>query len=179
MSTAQHFQLMAHCNQRMNNQLIDTCASLTTEQLQDDMGAFFSSILGTVNHIFVGDIFWLRRFEKHSDNFNQLKALEQFPKPKALNDIIYFNLNDFTEARQKMDKIVLSWCVQELQSSDLERTLTYHNSLGQGACRNFAELLAHLFNHQTHHRGQISALLSQLNVDIGTTDFLIDIPLVD
>lgn len=42
--------------------------------------------------------------------------------------------------------------------------------------RNFGELICHLFNHQTHHRGQLSTLLSQLELNLGVTDFLIDIP---
>ncbi|MAC46924.1 MAG: hypothetical protein CMI12_08730 [Oceanospirillum sp.] len=54
--------------------------------------------------------------------------------------------------------------------------MSYSNTQGIVSQRNFAELVSHLFNHQTHHRGQVSTLLSQNGIDIGITDFLMEIP---
>ena len=59
---------------------------------------------------------------------------------------------------------------------DFSRNLDYSNTKGVKSTRNFGELVSHLFNHQTHHRGQVSTLLNQMGHDIGTTDYLFDIP---
>ena len=50
--------------------------------------------------------------------------------------------------------------------------LSYKNMSGVDSSRNFGELILHFFNHQTHHRGQVSTLLSQHGIDIGVTDLL-------
>jgi uncharacterized damage-inducible protein DinB len=75
-----------------------------------------------------------------------------------------------------VDEIIEKWLESDTEYSHFQQDLTYQNSRGVVSVRNFAELVAHLFNHQTHHRGQVSALLFQLGVDVGVTDFLMDIP---
>ena len=60
--------------------------------------------------------------------------------------------------------------------SDFEEDFLYRNTQGLEFQNNFGEVVAHLFNHQTHHRGQVSTLLNQLGKDIGITDFIVDIP---
>lgn len=60
--------------------------------------------------------------------------------------------------------------------SDFEEDFLYRNTQGLEFQNNFGEVVAHLFNHQTHHRGQVSTLLNQLGKDIGITGFLVDIP---
>ncbi|WP_296062630.1 DinB family protein [uncultured Amphritea sp.] len=65
---------------------------------------------------------------------------------------------------------------EEVTADDFNRTLVYANSKGVVSKRDFGELVCHFFNHQTHHRGQASALLSQHGIDVGIRDLLIDIP---
>ena len=60
--------------------------------------------------------------------------------------------------------------------SDFEEDFLYRNTQGLEFQNNFGEVVEHLFNHQTHHRGQVSTLLNQLGKDIGITDFIVDIP---
>ena len=72
--------------------------------------------------------------------------------------------------------MIQEWLSIEVVEDDFDRDLTYTNSKGVVSSRNFSELVSHLFNHQTHHRGQVSALLYQKGADIGVTDFLMDIP---
>ncbi|WP_083849942.1 DinB family protein [Moritella dasanensis] len=58
----------------------------------------------------------------------------------------------------------------------LKKNLVYSSTSGVVSERNFSALVSHLFNHQTHHRGQLSAVLHQLNINVGITDFFINIP---
>ena len=76
MNQATHFCLLAKYNSRMNRQLIDAASTLNQEALIEDKGAFFQSILGTMNHILAGDIFWLRRFyAQQPQRFSELQIL--------------------------------------------------------------------------------------------------------
>jgi len=61
---------------------------LTPKQLSQERGVFFDSIIGTLNHILVGDIIWLKRFSNHPENFNALSAISELPNSTALNAIM-------------------------------------------------------------------------------------------
>ncbi|KZN62001.1 hypothetical protein N473_20885 [Pseudoalteromonas luteoviolacea CPMOR-1] len=176
MKHIEHFKLLALYNQRMNCQLINAAKTLKHNQLIDDKGAFFGSILGTLNHLIIGDMIWLLRFSKHSNRYQTLIQLSELPYPTSLNDILYDQLEPLIKVREQVDQAILEWLNNEVQEADFHTTLTYGNTKGEVSEREFSELVSHLFNHQTHHRGQISTLFSQLGVDIGTTDYLIDIP---
>ena len=176
MDVTVHFKLMAKYNSRMNLQILNVIEQLDADTLLEDKGAFFHSILGSLNHILVGDIIWLSRFYKHSPNYSALKEVVSLPKPSKLNDILYPDLNSYKHVRQLIDGAILTWLNDNVQQADFERDLTYSNTAGVVSTRNFSELVSHLFNHQTHHRGQVSTLLNQLGHDIGSTDYLIDIP---
>ncbi len=171
---------MANYNLRMNTQVYNAASQLSQDELTQDMGAFFQSILGTLNHIMVGDLFWLNRFallhEAESEQFASLNTLLDFPKPKTLDQILFKDFSELHRTRQNLDIVIQTWLSNETCEQDFELNLTYHNSKGEAATRNFGELVSHLFNHQTHHRGQVSTLLSQKGIDVGGTDFLMDIP---
>jgi len=180
-NTLYHFQLMAQYNLRMNTQVYNAASQLSEDELCQDIGAFFKSILGTLNHIMVGDLFWLNRFTLlhgvESNQFSEFKsAVQKFPKPNALNQILFEDFSELKETRRQLDLVIQEWLSKEAKNENFKKDLTYHNSKGESSTRNFGELVSHLFNHQTHHRGQVSTLLSQKNIDIGGTDFLVDIP---
>ncbi len=176
MNCCHHFQLMATYNRRLNEQVYQACAALSPAELEQDVGAFFKSILGSLNHIVVGDLLWLSRFAKHSPRYQSLARLAVYPKPSSLDEQLYNNLDAYWVVRKDIDDTVYEWLSNEAWKTDFESDLTYTSSKGVVSRRNFAELVSHLFNHQTHHRGQISTLLYQKGIDIGVTDFLMDIP---
>ncbi|SFG77810.1 DinB family protein [Neptunomonas qingdaonensis] len=176
MNCCHHFQLMATYNQRLNVQVYRASTGLTAAELEEDLGAFFKSILGSLNHLLVADLLWLSRFAKHSLRYQSLTGLNVYPKPSALDEQLYDTLDACWIVRKDLDGIIQEWLSNEVLQEDLDRDLTYTNSKGVVSSRNFAELLSHFFNHQTHHRGQLSALLYRKGLDIGVTDFLIDIP---
>ena len=171
-----HFQMMAKYNDRMNNQILSVVESLNPIDLTENKGAYFKSIIGTLNHILVGDIIWLSRFSLHSESYISLKCVTELPKPHSLSDVLYPDLQLYKEARKVVDSAVINWLNIDIDVSDFNRNLEYSNTAGIKSPRNFGELVSHLFNHQTHHRGQVSTLLNQMGYDIGATDFLFDIP---
>jgi uncharacterized damage-inducible protein DinB len=77
-----------------------------------------------------------------------------------------------------MDSIIKLF-VAELSESVLSEALLYKNTKGVGANKKLAHLIQHFFNHQTHHRGQVSTLLYQQGIDIEVTDLLVNIPNIE
>ena len=112
----------------------------------------------------------------HSPRYQSMARLDRHPKPSSLDEQLYDNLDAYWAIRQDLDVMIQEWLLHEIVEADFESDLTYTSSKGVMSRRNFSELLSHFFNHQTHHRGQISTLLYQKGIDIGVTDFLIDIP---
>ncbi len=163
-----HVQRMAIYNRDLNRQVYGVCGELSGEQLGRDRGAFFHSILGTLNHILVGDIVWLKRFSMGTAGLERLDSVEQ---PRSLDAILYGEFCELQAHRVWLDDLICDW-VGELGSADLKIVLDYCNMKGVGARRSLGDLLCHFFNHQTHHRGQVTTLLSQEGLDVGVTDLL-------
>ncbi|MBW3225125.1 DinB family protein [Marinobacter adhaerens] len=175
MSLRTNFELMAAYNQWMNEKIYGAARGLEQTELAKDRGAFFGSILGTLNHIVVADTIWLKRFAMHPTFSIALKEVAELPSPNKLNDILFEDFAALSERRDWLDNHIICW-VGTLSDDDLNVVLRYHNTKGVPANRRFSSLLQHFFNHQTHHRGQVSTLLSQAGVDIGVTDLLALIP---
>lgn len=170
-----HIQLMASYNQWMNQRLYQAAASLPVAELESDKGAFFGSLLGTLNHLAVADTIWLKRFANHPAGHLALEPARQLPAPKALDQLLYPRLAQLETYRAMLDEVILKFA-HELQERDLDHVLHYANTKGVTSDKSVFRLLMHFFNHQTHHRGQATTLLSQSGVDIGVTDLLALIP---
>ncbi|ADZ92640.1 DinB family protein [Marinomonas mediterranea] len=175
MSLTSHFELMAVYNQGMNQRLYQVAAQLTPEQLSKARGAFFDSIIGTLNHIVVGDVIWLKRFANHPNHFSSLDSVRSMPSPNALDAVLYDRLSDLEEVRMHLDRIIVEFAA-ELDDDVLASPLLFNNMKGKPNKKQLGYLVQHFFNHQTHHRGQASTLLYQVGLDVGITDLLIDIP---
>ncbi len=167
----EHLRLLSRYNQWMNDKLYTAAAQLPADKLAKDRGAFFGSLLGTLNHIMVADIIWLQRFSEHPAQHPALDQIRAIPKPQALAQTLIDNFSALSEERRKLDATIISWC-EQLDASDLNHQLAYRNMKGEASVKNYASLMLHLFNHQTHHRGQATTLLSQQGLDIGVTDLL-------
>ncbi len=174
-----HFELMANYNAVINQKICDAIASLAEDILWQDNKAFFGSILGTLNHLMVGDLIWLSRFNhlncvdnnKYANGFKALEALANFPLPTALTQTLHRTKGDFIRNRQALDQIIIQFIYETIES-DYSKVLTYTNTKDKVFTKSFTMLLQHLFNHQTHHRGQVTTLLNQIDIDIGETDLL-------
>lgn len=174
MATREDIVLLAAYNAGMNGRLYAAAAVMPPDVLRADQGAFFGSIIGTLNHIVAGDTIWLRRFMGHPADFASLKPMADIPAPAGLAHRYSDDLEPLREHRVRLDRIIADLAA-ELSDSDLAQLLSYKNAHGDNR-KNFGSLLLHFFNHQTHHRGQASTLLSQAGVDIGVTDLLEWIP---
>ena len=172
MSLVQQFQLMADYNHWMNENLYGAASALTPADLAEDRGAFFGSLLGTFNHLMVADTIWLQRFAHHPNRFPALQSLLQIPTPHSLDEMLYEDFKALRQARRHMDTTILAF-VNETIESDFEKMLVYKSTKGDSFKKPFGPLLLHFFNHQTHHRGQITVLLNQQGIDYGTTDLLV------
>jgi len=175
MDMLKHIRLMAQYNQWTNANLYETAAKLSPEELGKDRGAFFASILGTLNHIMVGDIIWLKRLGTHPAGHRCLESVRQRDRPDTLNQILYADLAALSRARKDLDAIIIIW-TDEMTATDLDHVLEYRNMKGVPARKLFGTLVLNLFNHQTHHRGQATTLLFQAGLDVGPTDLLGLIP---
>lgn len=171
MNRIEHIALMATYNQWMNRKVYDAASTLTHAQLTLDRQAFFGSILGTLNHLMLGDTVWLKRFAEHPANFAALAPLNGIATPGDLKQLAFANLAELSAPRAWLDQLIIDWA-SSLHESHLDQRLRYHNMRGVAAEKPFFGLLVHFFNHQTHHRGQVTTLLSQAGVDVGITDLL-------
>jgi len=176
--TPQTASLMAEYNRWMNDRMYEAAASLDATTLAADKGAFFGSILGTLNHIAVADTIWLHRFAQHEASFTALSALSHFPQPASLSQTLAPDLAGLRHYRRQLDELIERW-VAELTPAHFSSSIAYSNMAGVPSSRSFSALLQHFFNHQTHHRGQVSTLLFQSGVDVGVTDLLALIPRSD
>jgi uncharacterized damage-inducible protein DinB len=77
--------------------------------------------------------------------------------------------------RRRLDELIAQW-VTEIRPEHLNAALAYSSMAGASMRKDFGPLLQHFFNHQTHHRGQVTTLLYQSGVDVGVTDLLALIP---
>lgn len=175
MSLKDHFELLSIYNQWMNSKVYESANLLSAIDLTKDRGAFFGSILRTLNHILVGDSIWLKRFATHPSCVSTLQEIANLPNSTSLRQTVFDDIGSLSEHRAWLDRHIISW-VAELTESDLNFILNYHNTKRIPANKRYSSLVLHFFNHQTHHRGQVSALLSQAGAEVGVTDLLGLIP---
>ena len=178
MTRIEQFRLLARYNGWMNARLYDAAATLPEAEQTRDRGAFFGSILGTLEHVVVADTIWLKRFAGHPATAEALAGVAELPMPAALDEIRFGVLAPLRERRDLLDRAIET-SVAALCEPDLDTPLAYRNTKGLPFAKPFGLLLVHFFNHQTHHRGQATTLFSQAGVDVGVTDLLALIPSVD
>jgi uncharacterized damage-inducible protein DinB len=157
---------MARYNRWMNEKLYATADTLTDAERKEDRGAFFGSLHRTLNHLLLADRVWLGRF-----NGAVLRDGELGPGGiRALDQQLYEDFDDLRHERAKTDDAVDAF-MATLTPEKLAANLRY---LRSGAVQEFPlwHAVLHLFNHQTHHRGQVTALLMQAGRDPGVTDLV-------
>ena len=156
----EYVRSMARYNRWMNGRLYEMCAALPDAERKRDRAAFFKSIHGTLNHLLLGDSIWMGRF---------------LGRPYAATSLaqeLYADFGELRGARESMDESIVDWA-RRLAQPDLERDLVFMSVVNPQERRYpmwFA--VAHFFNHQTHHRGQLTTLMSQCGIDPGITDLL-------
>jgi uncharacterized damage-inducible protein DinB len=146
-----HFQMMARYNWLANERLYDCCARLSDAERKKNRQAFFKSIHGTLNHIMVGDRNWMTRFEGGVASSSGLDA------------VLYDGFDELRAARVREDERIERFAAA-LNEEFLDGEIAWVNNEGKKYSDPIRVLLAHLFNHQTHHRGQVHDMLSQAGI---------------
>ena len=126
----EYLQRMARYNQWMNERLFAKAGELPADELANDRGAFFGSILGTLNHIMVGDLFWLSRFALNKACRETLAPLAGFPKPTTLSDILFDDFAEFTAARKQLDALIVEFSTT-FSEELLAQQIRYRNMAGE------------------------------------------------
>lgn len=155
-----HFEMFANYNAWANKRLYDAAAQLSDEDYRRDMGAFFKSMHGTLNHLLVTDRIWLHRFTREGQ------------PPRTLDAILFEHFKDLQAAREKEDQRLIDW-VSQMSPSDINGRFSYTTvSDMRTISQRLAPALSHVFNHQTHHRGQAHAILTALGHDAPSLDLI-------
>ena len=152
MATPDHFQRFARYNAWANTRLYDAVAAQPPGDFARDLGGFFGSLRGTLNHLLAADRIWFRRLTGEGE------------APSKLDALLFENLAELRRAREAEDARILAYA-EALTPEALAGTVTYRNMRGEPFTQPLAPVLAHVFNHQTHHRGQAHQMLSQLGAD--------------
>ena len=146
-----HFAMMATYNAWANRRLYRMARQLSDEQYRRDVSVYFKSLHGTLNHLLTADSIWMWRLTG------------QGVCPTGLDVVLFDDLGALDEARRAEDERLVSF-VGNLTDARLEAAIEYRMFNGRSRSQRLAEVLAHLFNHQTHHRGQAHAILTLLGV---------------
>jgi uncharacterized damage-inducible protein DinB len=162
MITPAHAQLMARYNRWQNQSLYSAADRLPDVERKRSRGAFFESIHGTLCHILFGDQAWMHRFDQSVPAPNVKSAAES---ATAIAD-----WEELKSKRLAFDEAIIAWA-DRMKQIDLEGNLTWHSGVMK---RDFTQprwqLITHMFNHQTHHRGQVHCLLTQNGLKMTDTD---------
>ncbi len=142
-----HLQRFAAYNRWANARLYEAALALSEAEYRRDVGAFFKSMHGTLNHLLLTDRLWLKRLTGEGDHPNRLDA------------IIHEERGDLAMARADQDDRIIGY-VAGLDEAALQEMYRYQNTAGKEFEDRRSDILVHLFNHHTHHRGQAHAILS-------------------
>ncbi|EPG72920.1 DinB family protein [Leptospira fainei serovar Hurstbridge str. BUT 6] len=175
MSFYKNFISLSEYNLWMNENIYSSAEKLSDEIRKKDMGAFFGSIHGTLNHILWADKNWLGRFVDAgygSAILDRSIALVERTQSSNHHYEIHSDFSKLKSERKNLDEKLVRWVKEGLSEEIIRKNLEYKNTKGVSFSDPIYEVLTHFFNHQTHHRGQITTLLFQNGIDPGITDYI-------
>lgn len=154
------FPMLAAYNAWANRRLYAAAVVLADDQYRADTGLFFKSLHGTLNHLLATDRIWMQRFTGEGE------------APDRLDAILHDDLAGLRAARESEDHRITGW-IGDLDDAALTGTFSYRRiTTPEVFTQPLAPALFHLFNHQTHHRGQCHAGLTRLVGEAPALDLL-------
>ena len=144
-----NFRQLADYNHWANRRIYAVALAMPDEQYRRPTGVFFGSLHGTLNHLLVTDRIWLRRLTGEGE------------APTRLNTILFEDRSELARARMAEDAR-LQRVINAYSAADLDRPVNYQTTSGAPQQQVLKDILLHLFNHQTHHRGHAHACCSIL-----------------
>jgi uncharacterized damage-inducible protein DinB len=166
MITPAYTRTMAEYNAEMNRRLYAAAARLTDAERKEPRGAFWGSIHGTLNHLLWGDRQWMSRFD----------GWPRPSQPIKQSDALYEDFALLEAERVQSDAAIGQWAAK-IDDAWLVGDMTWMSAAaGREVTAPKRLLVAHMFNHQTHHRGQAHALLTAAGQETGDTDLFLVVP---
>ncbi|WP_241462617.1 DinB family protein [Tateyamaria sp. ANG-S1] len=163
MIDAGYVRTMARYNAWQNSQLTEMLTGVPDDELRKERGAFFGSIMETLNHILWGDTMWMSRFSPDV-------AAPSIPAEKHKEFAPTFAV--WAAERFRMDGTIRLWA-DGLDTVDLKSELSWYSGMTQRQLQApFETCVTHLFNHQTHHRGQIHAMMTAAGLQAPVSDLV-------
>jgi len=153
-----YLTLRAEHNQWVNARLYDVAAQLSEADYFADKGAFFGSVHKTLNHIVTTDLIWMHRIDGTGD------------APSGLDAVQYETFADTRAARVALDARIVA-AVDALDDAGLKEPIRFKARNGDDVAIATNLMVANLFNHETHHRGQVHAMLTGLGLEVPPFDF--------
>src|ERR1700692_2369416 len=147
--TPEQFRQLAAYNRWPSPRLYAAALDLSNQAYRLHIGVFFGSLHGTLNHLLLTDRLWLKRLTGEGDN------------PNPLDAILYEDRAELTGARVAEDNRLVA-VIDKYDDAALTNLHSYKTTSGMPQSQVLGDILLHLFNHQTHHRGQAHACLSIL-----------------
>ena len=155
-----YFRRLAEYNAWANRRIYEACAQLSDAERKAVRPCFFGSIHRTLNHILVGDRLWLSRLTGGDSGFI------------SLDQELYSDFGELRAARVTEDERLIG-VVGSYDEAELAGVLSYRSTEGEERRLPLIQILGHVFNHQTHHRGQVHALLSGTAVAPPSLDLIL------
>ncbi len=166
MIAVEYVQLMAAYNAEMNRRLYAAAGRLSDDARRQNRGAFFGSIHATLSHLIWADRIWMSRFAG-------------WPRPEGGipgSTALFDTFAAMQDARMALDADIIGWAAT-LDPAWLQGDLEWFSGAsGRQQSRPKGVLVVHMFNHQTHHRGQIHAMLTAAGEKTGDTDLAFILP---
>ncbi|MEM6375089.1 MAG: DinB family protein [Pseudomonadota bacterium] len=164
MITPDFCRQMASYNLWQNEQIRQALEDQPANLLSEDRGAFFGSILGTLSHLLWGDLMWMARFEAGLDAPGGTLA----ESARMVSDF-----RRWQKMRRETDKTLCAWAAA-LPEEALQGDLVWFSAAAQKEMRSPLGLcVAHMFNHQTHHRGQVHAMMTAAQLRAPVSDLFL------
>jgi uncharacterized damage-inducible protein DinB len=168
MITSAYVRTMAIYNAEMNRRLYGAAAHLSDAERREPRGAFWGSIHGTLSHILWGDQQWMSRFDN-------------WPRPTTPIKESAGMIADFARLsteREQADAGISSWAANVDDEWLAEDLTWFSGAAGREMRAPKGLLVSHFFNHQTHHRGQVHAMLTATGQETGDTDLFLLVPAI-
>jgi uncharacterized damage-inducible protein DinB len=166
------FELLAKYNTMTNKEAVDVLGGIESSKLTEDLGSYFGSILGLLDHQLASDIGWLRALGENVKDLDfVIPLIKDFSVERLPQKQLHWKtLSEYNSIRVEVDKI-LERVITTLSPDQYSASITLKGRRGEFTYITW-RILLHLFNHHTHHRGGVSLLLDQLNVDSNFANLL-------
>ena len=158
-------QILAEYNSKVNHKMFSILSGMEKELLDRETGVYFKNIYGILNHLALSDTWWLQRIRKNMTEYQSLNNSLLDTEITSLHQHIAEDVYGLIEKIKVLDGIYENMITNDVKEADISADIKYVNYRKENKTKKFNILLLHIFNHHTHHRGEISACLDILKVE--------------